>query len=115
MRIRYDVDFGSLPMPGGFVVTLDVPEDLDEVDARVVGALPPSGGYTSKALVYDLLQSVSVAAGGSRRSRVEDGQALQCLSCGKVRHGHEEVCPLCGSLDANVVEEQDVADRDWAV
>lgn len=40
---------------------------------------------------------------------------LRCSLCGKVRHASEEVCPMCGCPDFEVVEAQDVDERDWAV
>jgi hypothetical protein len=84
MRRRYDVDFGSLPIPGGFVIDLEGPDELQhEEDRRIMELLPDGGCWTSKDLVKALLQSVSDAVMGEDLTT----GIRRCTVCGRERRG----------------------------
>jgi hypothetical protein len=78
--MKYDVDFGSLPMPGGFVIDIEGPDELDhEQDRRIMELLPDGGCWTGKELVAALLGAVSEAVMADRTAELEDAivRALQ--------------------------------------
>ena len=89
------MDFGSLPVLGGFVITIGGPDEpTHDEDKRILDVLPESGSYEAKDLVYRLLDAVSkvVMSRGELEERI-----VSALQVG--RDDRQVVRTLIESLD----------------